>query len=183
MATRSVTARSDRPMRRWISWVRPDCLPLAASRPDALGRRPRQQRVLGGDPALAAAAHPRRHAVFDRRRAQHLGLAHRHQHRPVGELGEVADERHRPQLVDVAPVGARAGIGARSASQRVPAAHGGLRPPAHRRPRWPRPATSASVTVGHRWVTTSRRAPAARALAPACRAAHVAARSLRARTV
>ncbi len=33
MATRSVTARKERPMRRWISWVRPDCFPLAASRP------------------------------------------------------------------------------------------------------------------------------------------------------
>ena len=31
-ATRSVTARSERAMSRWISWVRPDCLPLAASR-------------------------------------------------------------------------------------------------------------------------------------------------------
>src|SRR5260221_1079899 len=27
-----VTARRARPIRRWISWVRPDCLPLAASR-------------------------------------------------------------------------------------------------------------------------------------------------------
>ena len=32
MAFRSVTARRDRPMRRCISWVRPDCLPRAASR-------------------------------------------------------------------------------------------------------------------------------------------------------
>ena len=29
---RSVTARRERPMRRWISWVRPDSLPRAASR-------------------------------------------------------------------------------------------------------------------------------------------------------
>ena len=28
----STTARSERPIRRWISWVRPDCLPAAASR-------------------------------------------------------------------------------------------------------------------------------------------------------
>ena len=33
MATRSVTARSARPMSRWISCVRPDCRPRAASRP------------------------------------------------------------------------------------------------------------------------------------------------------
>ena len=32
MALRSVTARKDRPIRRWISWVRPLCLPRAASR-------------------------------------------------------------------------------------------------------------------------------------------------------
>ncbi len=31
-ASRSTTARSERPIRRWISWVRPPCLPLAASR-------------------------------------------------------------------------------------------------------------------------------------------------------
>ena len=31
-AARSVTARRLRPIRRWISWVRPDCLPFAASR-------------------------------------------------------------------------------------------------------------------------------------------------------
>ena len=31
-ALRSNTARSERPIRRWISWVRPLCLPLAASR-------------------------------------------------------------------------------------------------------------------------------------------------------
>ena len=31
-AGRSTTARSERPIRRWISWVRPDCLPRAASR-------------------------------------------------------------------------------------------------------------------------------------------------------
>jgi hypothetical protein len=31
-ALRSTTARSERPISRWISWVRPDCLPLAASR-------------------------------------------------------------------------------------------------------------------------------------------------------
>ena len=28
----SVTARSDRPISRWISWVRPDCRPRTASR-------------------------------------------------------------------------------------------------------------------------------------------------------
>ena len=32
IACRFTTARSERPIRRWISWVRPDCLPRAASR-------------------------------------------------------------------------------------------------------------------------------------------------------
>ncbi len=31
-ALRSTTARRERPIRRWISWVRPVCLPTAASR-------------------------------------------------------------------------------------------------------------------------------------------------------
>src|SRR5271168_4959641 len=31
-ADRSQMARKERPIRRWISWVRPDCLPAAASR-------------------------------------------------------------------------------------------------------------------------------------------------------
>ncbi len=34
MAERSVTARSDRPMRRWISWVRPEGRPCWTSRGD-----------------------------------------------------------------------------------------------------------------------------------------------------
>jgi hypothetical protein len=32
IAARSTTARSERPINRWISWVRPDCFPRAASR-------------------------------------------------------------------------------------------------------------------------------------------------------
>jgi len=40
MAFRSVTARSARPMRRWISWVRPDWRPRAASRSIRSGLEP-----------------------------------------------------------------------------------------------------------------------------------------------
>ena len=47
----SQTERSDRPMRRWISWVRPDCLPLAASR---LTRSP----VDPGSREYSAVTHP-----------------------------------------------------------------------------------------------------------------------------
>ena len=35
-AFRSVTARKARPIRRWISWVRPPCRPWAASRRERL---------------------------------------------------------------------------------------------------------------------------------------------------
>ena len=37
---RPVTARKERPMRRWISCVRPDCLPFAASRSTRSGLEP-----------------------------------------------------------------------------------------------------------------------------------------------
>ena len=49
---RSTTARSARPIRRWISCVRPDCLPRAASRSHARVGRARQHAVFGGEPAL-----------------------------------------------------------------------------------------------------------------------------------
>ncbi len=44
---RSTTARNDRPINRWISCVRPDCLPPAAS------RRPRVWVALGSMPYSA----------------------------------------------------------------------------------------------------------------------------------
>ena len=48
---------------------------------DALGRRARQHRVLGGHPALALALHPARHVLVDARRAQHAGPPERDEHR------------------------------------------------------------------------------------------------------
>ena len=50
-------------MSRWISCVRPPILPLTDSRSGPLGGRPRQHRVLGGDPAGPLAAQVRRDAV------------------------------------------------------------------------------------------------------------------------
>jgi hypothetical protein len=38
--TRSHTARNERAISLWISWVRPDCLPLAASRDARSGVEP-----------------------------------------------------------------------------------------------------------------------------------------------
>ena len=50
-ATRSHTARNERAMSRWISWVRPDCLPLAASREARSGVDP-------GSMEYSAVTHP-----------------------------------------------------------------------------------------------------------------------------
>ena len=49
--TRSQTARRDRAISRWISWVRPDCLPLAASRDARSGVEP-------GSMEYSAVTHP-----------------------------------------------------------------------------------------------------------------------------
>ena len=49
--TRSHTARRERAIRRWISCVRPDCLPLAASREARSGVEP-------GSMEYSAVTHP-----------------------------------------------------------------------------------------------------------------------------
>ena len=97
-ALRSSAARRLRPIRRWISCVRPDCLPLAASRGAARVRGARQHAVFGGDPALALAAQERRHAFLDARGAQHARLAELDEHRAFGVAREAAREAHRAQL-------------------------------------------------------------------------------------
>ncbi len=70
----------------------------------ALRRGAREHRVLGGDPAAALAPQPRRHALLDRRGAQHPRLAELDQHRAGRELREVTRERQRAQVVGLAPV-------------------------------------------------------------------------------
>ena len=52
---RSTTARRLRPIRRWISTVRPLCLPADASRRVRSDGRARQHAVFGGDPAARLA--------------------------------------------------------------------------------------------------------------------------------
>ena len=54
-ASSSITARRLRPIRRWISCVRPDGCPRAASRSARRSVEPGQQRVLGRHPALPRA--------------------------------------------------------------------------------------------------------------------------------
>ena len=102
----SHAARRLRPISRWISTVRPLCLPLRRLAVDPLGRRAREHRVLGRHPPLAAAPHPARHVVVDAGRAQHAGAPERDEARAVGHLGEVALERDRAELVGSASVGA-----------------------------------------------------------------------------
>ena len=101
-AARSVTARRVRPIRRWISCVRPDCRPSAASRRDARVGRARQHAVFGGEPALPLALEERRHALLDARRAQHRRVAGLDQHRALGVLRELPGDAQRAQLVGAA---------------------------------------------------------------------------------
>ncbi len=66
---RSHTARSERAIRRWISWVRPDCFPRAASREARSGVEPGSMeysavtqprpvpRIQGGTPVSTDAVH------------------------------------------------------------------------------------------------------------------------------
>ena len=98
-AFKSNTARIERPIRRWISCVRPLCLPRAASRSLRVWVDARQHAVLGRDPALAAAALVRGHLLLHRGGAQHLGGAELDQHRAFGMDGEAARDADGAQLV------------------------------------------------------------------------------------
>jgi len=74
-ASRSRVARNERPIRRWISTVRPFCLPAEASRRVRSSVARGQHAVFGRDPAAALALEPWRHPCFERRRHQHMGIA------------------------------------------------------------------------------------------------------------
>jgi hypothetical protein len=67
----------------------------------------RQHAVLGRHPALAAATLVRRHLLFHRGRAQHLGVAEAHQHRALGMAGEATLERDRAQGIVCAAIAAQ----------------------------------------------------------------------------
>ena len=95
-AARSVTARNERPIRRWISCVRPDCLPDRGLAPHALAGGARQHAVFRRHPAAPRAAQERRRRVLDAGGAQHMGVAELDQARTLGVLehaGFEADTR------------------------------------------------------------------------------------------
>ena len=99
IALRSITARRLRPIRRWISELRPDGRPLLTSRRDRAVGGARQHGVLGGDPALAAVDEPARHLFLDAGRHQHAGVAHLDQRRALGELHRPGGDADGAELV------------------------------------------------------------------------------------
>ena len=96
---RSTTARSDRPISRWISWVRPDTLPVEDSRLRAGQGGARQHGVFRRHPAPPLAAQPRRRLVLERGRAQHMGVAEAHEARALGVARHPALEAHLAHFV------------------------------------------------------------------------------------
>ena len=100
-----MTARSDRPMSRWISWVRPLCLPLAASRSTRSGDEP-------GSIEYSAVTQPLPLPFIQRGTSSSTDAVHSTRvwpndtsTRAGGHLGVVAFERDRAQLVGGAAVG------------------------------------------------------------------------------
>ena len=168
MATRSVTARSDRPIRRWISWVRPDCFPLAASRPTRSADDPGSSeysavtqplplpRIHGGTRSSTDAVHSTLVLPIE---TSTDPWANSVKSRTKLTGRRSLDVRGRP-----AP---RPGASGRS--QRVPPAHGGLVDVARRRPRSPRPdggGRDRGPPVGDH--QPARRRPLGRRYRPAC---------------
>ena len=146
-ALRSMHARSARPTSREISCVRPPTRPLTDSRSLRVLRRRRQHRVLGGQPAQPRALAPARHALGDARRAQHLRVAERDQHRACRVLLEAAGDRHGAELVVGSAVCAGHrdrlwGLLRRRTWRPAPPAR-----PARRRPPWPRRAAPGRRTT------------------------------------
>ena len=105
-AFRSTTARRERPIRRWISWVRPDCLPDAAS------RRPRVWVARGSMP-YSAVTQPApllriQPGTLSSRLAvtKHLGVAEADQAGALGVTVHARFDGHGPQLIGLAFGGA-----------------------------------------------------------------------------
>ena len=86
-------------MSRWISCVRPPTFPGGRLPRRSGGGRARQHAVFGGDPAFAGAAHERRDAVLDRRRAEHFRQSDLDHHRAFGVNGHAGCQPRRPHRV------------------------------------------------------------------------------------
>ena len=86
-------AQAERPMRRWISCVRPFCLPRAASRSLRVWVARAACRIR---PSPSPSPLPRLCGApfFHRRGAQHLGVAKLDEHRAFGVHGVVAGDAH-----------------------------------------------------------------------------------------
>ncbi len=105
-ARRSNTQRSERPIRRWISCVRPLCLPRAASRSPrvwvARGSMPYSAVTQPSPlPRLCGGTFSSTDAVQST-----LRVAEGDQHRALGMAGVAARDRDRPQRVGGAALGA-----------------------------------------------------------------------------
>ena len=85
---RSTTARSERPIRRWISCVRPEGWPDGRLAARALVGGARQHAVFGRHPAAALALEPGRQALLQARRAVHVRVAE------LDEAGALGVHRH-----------------------------------------------------------------------------------------
>ena len=97
-AFRSVTARSVRPIMRWISSVRPDWRPRVDFARRALLGGARQHSVFAGHPAFARAFQKRGHAIVHRGRDDHARVARFNQHAAFGAGNEIRSDFHRPQI-------------------------------------------------------------------------------------
>ena len=107
-AETSMIARSDRPISREISCVRPPTRPLTDSRSERLD-------VARGSIEYSAVTQPSPDPFFqrgtpgrERRHAEHLGAAELDEHAALARLQEAAGQGHGTQLVGRAAVGADA---------------------------------------------------------------------------
>ena len=128
----AIAARSERPMRRWISWVRPPG-PLRSREVRSTVARG-QHRVLGGDPSFAASLLEAGNAGLDRRGAVHQGSAHPDEAGALGVRIGAALEHERAKLIVGAAIRTRHGDAPRGRwlRSRARAARGRR---AHRAPR------------------------------------------------
>ena len=94
-----MTARSERPIRRLISWVRPPMRPLTDSRSERVLVAPGSMAYSAVTQPRPGALAPARHALGGRGGAQHAGAAELDQHRAGGVVEPVAGDRDRAELV------------------------------------------------------------------------------------